>query len=83
MAKEWFLLFFFLLPSVGVGVEAVRLAEPVVEEVKVNKQMLADANKLMADARIKGMKAVSSLAGHGICSFGRLQSRWATYCFWK
>jgi WD40 repeat protein len=32
--------------------------------VKVNKQMLADANKLMADARIKGMKAVASLAGH-------------------
>jgi hypothetical protein len=32
VAKEWFLLFFFLLPSVGVGVEAVRLAEP--EDVK-------------------------------------------------
>ncbi len=26
--------------------------------------MLADANKLMPDARIKGMKAVASLAGH-------------------
>ena len=26
--------------------------------------MLADAYKLMADARIKGMKAVASLAGH-------------------
>jgi WD40 repeat protein len=36
----------------------------VVEEVKVNKQPLADANKLMADARFKGMKAVASLAGH-------------------
>jgi WD40 repeat protein len=45
-------------------VEAVRLVEPVVEEVKVNKQLLADANKLMTDARIKGMKAVASLAGH-------------------
>ncbi len=32
--------------------------------MKVNKQMLADANKLIADARIKGMKAVASLAGH-------------------
>jgi hypothetical protein len=42
---------FLSLPSVGVGVDAVRLVEPVVEEVKVNKQMLADANKLMADAR--------------------------------
>ncbi len=41
-----------------------RLVEPVVEEVKVNEQLLADANKLMADARIKGMKAVASLAGH-------------------
>ena len=55
---------FLFLPSVGVGVEAVRLFEPVVEDVKVNKQMLADANKLMADARFKGMKAVASLAGH-------------------
>jgi hypothetical protein len=45
---------FLSLPSVGVGVEAVRLAAPVVEEVKVNKQMLTDANKLMVDARIKG-----------------------------
>ncbi len=44
--------------------EAVRLVEPVVEEVKVNKQLLPDANKLMADARIKGIKAVASLAGH-------------------
>jgi WD40 repeat protein len=35
-----------------------------VEEAKVNKQMLADANKLMTDAHIKGMKAVASLAGH-------------------
>ena len=35
---------FLSLPSVGVGVEAVRLAEPVVEEVKVNKQMLMRAN---------------------------------------
>ena len=55
---------FLSLPSVGVGVEAVRLVEPVVEEAKVNKQLLADANKLMTDARIKGMKAVASLAGH-------------------
>jgi WD40 repeat protein len=55
--------FIVSLPS-GVGVEAMRLVEPVVEEAKVNKQMLADANKLMADARIKGMKAVASLAGH-------------------
>ncbi len=55
---------FLSLPSVGVGAEAVRPAEPVVEEVRVNKQMLADANKLMADARFKGMKAVASLAGH-------------------
>jgi WD40 repeat protein len=51
------------LPSVLVGVEAVRLAEPVVEDVKVNKQMLADANKLMRDASFKGMKVVASLAG--------------------
>jgi hypothetical protein len=28
---------FLSLPSVGVGVEAVRLADPVVEDVKVNK----------------------------------------------
>jgi WD40 repeat protein len=28
------------------------------------KQMLADANKLMADACFKGIKAVASLAGH-------------------
>ena len=55
---------FVSLPSVGVGVEAVRLVEPIVEDVKVHKQILADANKLMADARIKGMKAVASLAGH-------------------
>ena len=55
---------FLSLPSVGVGVEAMRLVEPVVEEAKVNKQLLADANKLMTDARIKGMKAVASLAGH-------------------
>jgi hypothetical protein len=41
---------FLPLPSVGVGVEAVRLVEPVVEEVKVSEQLLADANKLMADA---------------------------------
>ncbi len=41
--------------------EAVRLTEPVVEEVKVDKQLLADANQLMADARIKIMKAVASL----------------------
>ena len=39
---------FLSLPSVGV--EAVRLVEPVVEEVKVSEQLLADANKLMADA---------------------------------
>ncbi len=32
--------------------------------MKVNKQMLADANKLMTDARFKGMKVVASLAGH-------------------
>ena len=56
--------FIVSLPSVGVGVEAMRLVEPVLEEVKVNKQVLADANKLMTDARIKGMKAVASLAGH-------------------
>jgi hypothetical protein len=74
---------FLSLTSVGVGVEAVRLVEPVVEEVKVNKQLLADANNLMTDARIKGMKAVVSLATHESCCFGRLQSRWATYCFWK
>ncbi len=55
---------FLSLPSVGVGVEAVRLVEPVVEEAKVNKQMLAVANKFMADARFKGMKVVTSLAGH-------------------
>ena len=48
---------FLSFPSVGVGVEAVRLAEPVVEEAKVNKQMLADAH-------FKGMKAVAPLAGH-------------------
>ncbi len=43
----------------------MRLAEPVAEEVKVNKQMLADANKLTGDARItEGMKVVASLAGH-------------------
>ena len=62
MTKEWFLLVFCL--CVGVGVEAVRLVEPVVEEAKVNKQMLADANKLMTDARFKSLKAVASLAGH-------------------
>ena len=55
---------FLSLSSVGVCVEAVRLFEPVVKEAKVNKQMLADANKLMTDARIKGMKAVASLVGH-------------------
>jgi hypothetical protein len=55
---------FLSLPSVGVGVEAVRLVEPVVEEAKANLQMLADANKLMTDARFKGMKVVASLAGH-------------------
>ncbi len=53
--------------------EAVRLAEPVVEDVKVKKQMLADANKLMTDARIKGMRAVASLAGHA-SYVGHLQS---------
>ena len=52
---------FLSLPTVGVGVEAMRLVEPVVEEAKVNKQLLADANKLMTDARIKGVKAVASL----------------------
>ncbi len=31
---------FLSLPSVGVGVEVLRLAEPVVEDVKVNKQIL-------------------------------------------
>ena len=56
--------FIVSFPSVGAGVEAMRLVEPVVEEAKANKQMLADAYKLMADARIKGMKAVASLAGH-------------------
>jgi hypothetical protein len=55
---------FLSLPSVGIVVEAVRLAKPAVEDLKVNRQMLADAYKLMADARIKGMKAVASLAGH-------------------
>ena len=38
---------FLYLPFVGAGVEAVRFVEPVVEEVKVNKQLIADANKLM------------------------------------
>jgi hypothetical protein len=58
---------FLSLPSVGVvGVEAVRLAEPVVEEAKVNKQMLTDANKLMTDARFKGMKVVASLVGQRV-----------------
>jgi hypothetical protein len=38
----------------------VRLVEPVVEEVKVTKQMLADTNEVMADARFKNMKAVAS-----------------------
>ncbi len=42
--------------------EAVRLVEPVAEEAQVNKQMLADAKKLMADAGFKGMKVVASLA---------------------
>jgi hypothetical protein len=38
----------------------VRLGEPVAEEaVPVNKKMLADVNKLIVDARIKGMKAVA------------------------
>jgi hypothetical protein len=67
VAKEWFLLVFFLyllLVLVPELVEAVRLVEPIVEEAKVNKQMLADADKLMTDARFKGMKAVASLAGH-------------------
>jgi hypothetical protein len=36
---------FLSLPSVSVGVEAVRLVEPVVEEAKVNKQMSADAGR--------------------------------------
>ena len=65
------------LPSVGVGVEAMRLVEPVVEEVKVNKQLLADANKLMADVRFKGSyKGCQCVAGwaHEWCLFGRLQS---------
>jgi hypothetical protein len=31
---------FHSLSSVGVGVEAMRLVEPVLEEAKVNKQML-------------------------------------------
>jgi WD40 repeat protein len=44
----------------------MRIVEPVVEEVKVNKQLLADANKLMADARFKGMKAVATLVGHTV-----------------
>jgi WD40 repeat protein len=60
---------FLSLPSAGVCAEAVRLVEPVVEEVKVNKQLLADANKLMAYAHIKGMKAVASLAGHARAVF--------------
>ncbi len=55
---------FLSLPSAGVDVEAMRLVEPVAEDVKVNKQMLADANKLMADARFKVMKVVASMAGH-------------------
>ena len=71
---------FLSLPSVGVGVEAVRLAEPVVEDVKVIKQRLADAKKLMADARIKGMKAVASLAGHTsvvcVCEEGGCFAGW-------
>jgi WD40 repeat protein len=52
-------------------VEAVRLVEPVVEEAKVSKQMLADTNELMTDhASFKGMKVVASLAGHAntVCS---------------
>ncbi len=81
MAKEWFLLVFFFSPSIYVGVEAVRLVEPVVEELKV--KLMANANKMMADARIKGMKAMASLAGHQLCSVGRRQSRWATYCLGK
>jgi WD40 repeat protein len=59
------------IPSVAVPVAVLPIIsedcgflEPVVEEVKVNKQLLVDANKLMTDARIKGMKAVASLAGH-------------------
>ncbi len=66
---------FLSLPSVGFGVEAVRLVEPVVEDVKVNKRMLADA-------RIKGMKAVASLAGHTntVNSVAFLQSRRAKQC---
>jgi hypothetical protein len=58
------LVFFLYLLLVLVWRLCRRLAEPVVEDVKVNKQMLADANKLMADARYKGMKAVASMAGH-------------------
>ena len=77
---------FLSLPSVGVGVEAVRFVEAVAEEAKVNKQMLADADKLMADARIKGMKAVASLAGHAKSVYSVAfspESRWATYCLGK
>jgi hypothetical protein len=46
-----------------------------VEDVKVNKQMLADA-------RIKGMKAVASLAGHTntVNAVAFLQSRRAKQC---
>ncbi len=54
---------FISLPSVGVSVEAVRLVKPVVEEVKVNKQ-------LMADARFKGVAGWT----HELCLVGRLQS---------
>jgi WD40 repeat protein len=65
VAKERFLFVFFLyLLLVLVRRLCDLLSEPVVEDVKVNKQMLADVNKLMADARIKGIKAVASLAGH-------------------
>jgi hypothetical protein len=68
------------LPSVD-----VRLFEPL-EDVKVNKQMLADANKLMADARFKGMKAVASLAGHRHTNYVlsvAFSPDGATYCFGK
>jgi hypothetical protein len=52
--KEWFLIVFFLLPIVGVGVKVVRIVEPFVEYQSTNKCWLMQLNKLMKDARIKG-----------------------------
>jgi hypothetical protein len=64
---------FLSLPSVGVGMKAVRLVEPVVEEAKVNKQKLA-ANQLMIDRCPLQRYEGCCVAGwtRGYCSFGRL-----------